>query len=136
VGIYEQAGFPLYSLAADGYPAATDTDYKLLIGYAGNADRYEDWLTNPRPLRDSQQPFNGAAPLNTYPNGPLHRDVAGKLLITGQVPGSSAVHTGSDIPLTASGRGSSLFKGVIDNTDVFFLAMQATLGGVVPSQEK
>lgn len=129
VGIYEAAGFPLYSLAADGYPASTDVDFKMLIGYAGNSDRYEDWLTNPRPLRDSQQPFNGSAPLNTYPNGPINRDTAGNFLVTGQVPGSSAVHTGSDIPLTASGRGASLFKGVIDNTDVFFLALQAAVGG-------
>ena len=129
VGIYEAAGFPVYSLHADGYPAATDVDYKMLIGYAGNADRYEDWLTNPLPLRDSQQPMNGLPPLNTYPNGPTARDVAGNFFITGQVPGSSAVHTGSDIPLTASGRGASLFKGVMDNTDVFFLAMQAAIGG-------
>lgn len=129
VGTYESAGFPVYSLADDGYPAGTDVDYKMLIGYAGNSDRYEDWLTNERPLRDSQQPFNGAAPLNTYPGGPLNRDTAGAFLITGQVPGSSAVHTGSDIPLTASGRGSVLFKGVLDNTDVFFLAMKAVISG-------
>jgi alkaline phosphatase len=129
VGTYEAAGFPVYSLAEDGYPAATDVDYKMLIGYAANADRYEDWLTNERPLRDSQQPFNGSAPLNTYPNGPLNRDTAGAFLVTGQVPGTSAVHTASDIPLTATGRGSSLFNGVIDNTDVFFLAMKAVLNG-------
>ncbi|MFT3783440.1 MAG: alkaline phosphatase [Nibricoccus sp.] len=135
VGTYDQAGFPIYSLAADGYPVSTDVDYKMLIGYAANADRYEDWLTNPRPLRDSQQPFNGTAPLSTYPNGPLNRDVAGKFLVTGQVPGTSAVHTGSDIPLTASGHGASLFKGVIDNTDVFFLAAQAAIGGVPDEDE-
>ena len=28
------------------------------IGYAANADRYEDWRANRLPLRDSQQPFN------------------------------------------------------------------------------
>jgi alkaline phosphatase len=70
--------------------------------------------------------------LNTYPNGPTSRDTAGNYFITGQVPGSSAVHTGSDIPLTASGLGADLFNGVIDNTDVFFVAMQATVGGVLP----
>lgn len=129
VGVYDSAGFPIYSLASDGYPVSTDIDYKMLIGYAGNADRYEDWLTNPRPLRDSQQPFSGRVPLSTYPDGPTERDTDGRFFITGQVPGSSAVHTGSDVPLTASGRGSSLFKGVLDNTDVFFLAMQAALGG-------
>ena len=129
VGNYEAAGFPVYPIAADGYPTTTDPDFKMLIGYAGNADRYEDWLTNPRPIRDTQQPFNGSAPLNTYPTGPLNRDVAGGFLITGQVAGSSAVHTGSDIPVSAQGRGAGLFSGVIDNTEVFFKAMQAVLGG-------
>ncbi|MEO6002144.1 MAG: alkaline phosphatase [Opitutus sp.] len=130
VGNYEVAGFPEYHIAADGYPISTDPDFKMLIGYAANADRYEDWLTNARPLRDSQQPFNGAAPLNTYPTGPLNRDTAGNYLVTGQVPGTSAVHTASDIPVSAYGMGSSLFTGVMDNTDVFFKAMQAALGGV------
>jgi alkaline phosphatase len=129
VGTYDSAGFPVYSLDADGYPAATDIDYKMLIGYAANADRYEDWLTNPLPLRDSQQPFNGTAPLNTYPNGPHLRDTASNFFVTGQVSGSSAVHTGSDIPASAYGRGSSLVKGSIDNTDLFFIAAQAAIGG-------
>jgi alkaline phosphatase len=61
VGVYETAGFPRYAVAPDGYPVTTDPDRKMLIGYAGNADRYEDWLTNPLPLRDSQQPFNNQA---------------------------------------------------------------------------
>ncbi|HLP07640.1 MAG TPA: alkaline phosphatase [Opitutaceae bacterium] len=132
VGTYEAAGFPYYTLAADGYPATTDVDYKMLVGYAANSDRYEDWLTNPRPLKDSQQAtafFPAGSAYSTYPAGPINRDTAGGFLVTGQVPGSSAVHTGSDIPLTASGRGAALFKGVVDNTDVFFLAMQAALGG-------
>jgi alkaline phosphatase len=129
VGIYEGAGFPFYAIAGDGYPETTDVDFRMIIGYAGNSDRYEDWLTNPQPLRDSQQPFNNLPPLNTYPTGPLNRDVAGNFLVTGQVPGGSAVHTGSDIPLSAYGLGSSMFSGVMDNTDVFFKVMQAALGG-------
>jgi len=44
--------------------------------------------------------------------------------------GSQAVHTASDIPVYAEGRGASLFRGSIDNTDVFFNVMQAVLGGV------
>lgn len=131
VGTYEAAGFPVYSLHADGYPAATDVDYKMLIGYAGNADRYEDWLTNAQPLKDSQQPspVTGNVTYATFPSGPTARDTASNFLITGQVAGSSAVHTGSDIPVSAMGRGSVLFKGSIDNTDVFFKAMQAAIGG-------
>ena len=129
MGVYEAAGFPRYTIATDGYPVSTDPDYKMLIGYAGNADRYEDWLTNSLPLKDSQQPFIGVPPLSLYPAGPLNRDVAGGFLITGQVPGNTAVHTASDIPLTAAGRGSTLIFGVMDNTDVFFRAMQAAIGG-------
>ncbi len=129
VGTYETAGFPSYQIADDGYPVTTDPDRKMLIGYAGNADRYEDWLTNPWPLRDSQQPFNNVAPLNLYPTGPLNRDEAGGFLVTGQVDGSSAVHTASDIPVSAFGRGAYLFTGVMDNTDVFFKAMSVALGG-------
>jgi alkaline phosphatase len=41
----------------------------------------------------------------------------------------SAVHTAADIPLSAGGRGSSLFGGTMDNTSVFFRAMQAVIGG-------
>ena len=129
VGTYEAAGFPRYTIAADGYPQSTDIDRKMLIGYGANADRYEDWVTNARPLQDGQQPFNGAAPLNTYPAGPLSRDVAGGYLVTGQIEDAVAAHTASDIPLSAYGRGSSLFRGVLDNTDVFFKMMQAVLGG-------
>jgi alkaline phosphatase len=128
VGTYEGAGFPFYPTAVDGYPVTTDVDFRMLIGYAGNADRYEDWLTNPQPLRDSQQPFNNVAPLNTYPNGPLNRDLAGGFLVTGQVPDSTAVHTASDVPLSAMGRGAARFSGVMDNTDVFFKIMQAVWG--------
>lgn len=129
VGVYEAAGFPVYQTAADGYPTTTNIDNRMIIGYAGNADRYEDWRTNPFPLRDSQQPFNGSAPLNTYPSGPLNRDTAGNFLVTGQVSGTSAVHTASDIPVYSFGRGSSAFAGTMDNTDVFFKAMQAAIGG-------
>ena len=47
----------------------------------------------------------------------------------GQVPGQQAVHTATDIPLSALGRGASLFTGVMDNTEVFFKLMQAAIGG-------
>jgi alkaline phosphatase len=48
VGIYEQAGFPKYKIAADGYPETTDIDYRLLVGYGANSDRYEDFRTRCR----------------------------------------------------------------------------------------
>jgi len=115
VGIYADAGFPQYDLTVDGYPETMDVDYKMIIGYAGNGDRYEDWLTNPQP--------------NVAGNA---RDQAGDYFIAGQAAGggnSTAVHTASDIPISAGGRGASAFTGVMDNTEVFFRAMQAAIGG-------
>lgn len=140
VGNYDAAGFPVYTLGADGYPTTTDINFRMLIGYAGGVDRYEDWRTTPLPIHDTQQPFDKTSTLTNYPrvnltdNGAVNtnrpiRDVAGSLFITGYNPGNQAVHTASDIPLSATGRGSAAFTGVQDNTEVFFKAMQAVLGG-------
>lgn len=129
VGVYEAARFPRYTIAADGYPQTTDVDHKMLIGYGANADRYEAWVSNPQPTQDSQQPFVGQAPLNSYPASPSLRNASTGYLVVGQVPGDQAVHTATDVPLSAFGRGASLFTGVFDNTDVFFKLGQAALGG-------
>ena len=120
VGTYQSAKFPRYEIAADGYPVSTDIDFKMLIGYGANADRYETWLASPTPLRDGSQPFVGTEPLSSYPAGPGARNATTGFLVTGQVPGDSAVHTATDVPLSAFGRGAAVFTGVMDNTDVFF----------------
>ena len=131
VGLYEAAGFPNYAMAADGFPVTTDIDYRMIIGYAANVDRKEDFLTNPFPIRDSQQPSVGTAygaNVSQLPTSPLNRDANG-YTITGQVAGTSAAHTAADVPVYSFGRGSSLYAGTMDNTDVFFKAMQAAIGG-------
>jgi alkaline phosphatase len=115
VGIYDSAAFPVYANGTDGYPTTMDVDRKMLIGYGGNGDRYEDWLTNPLPN------IAGSA-----------RDTAGDFFIAGQAagPGSStAVHTAADIPMSAGGIGAHQFSGTMDNTEVFFRAMQTLIGG-------
>ena len=144
VGTYDSAKFPKYSIQADGFPLTTDIDGKVLIGYGANADRYETWLSNAQPTQDSQQPFYGASPLNAYPGNPNVRNsdngvssgaTAGGAspyvgyLVVGQVPADQATHTATDIPLSAFGRGASLFTGVFDNTDVFFKLGQIAIGG-------
>jgi alkaline phosphatase len=129
VAVYEAAKFPAYSISpTDGYPVTTDVAGKMLIGYGANADRFETWKAYPQPAQDSQQPFIGSVPLNTYPATPAARTGTG-FLISGQVSGPQAVHTATDIPLSAFGRGASLFTGVFDNTDVFFKLGQIAVGG-------
>lgn len=125
VGTYQAAKFPKYTMSMDGYPTSTDVDYKMLIGYGANADRYETWLANATPTQDSQQPFAGQAPLNGYPESPGVRNAKTGFMVTGQVPGDQAVHTATDVPLSAYGRGAAAFTGVMDNTDVFFKLARA-----------
>lgn len=126
VGTYEDAKFPKYAIAGDGYPVTTHIDHKMLIGYGANADRYETWLPSAFPTKDTQQPF----PPPQSPANPSVRNEGLGYLVTGQVPGDQAVHTATDIPLSAYGRGASLFHGVFDNTDVMFKLGQAAVGGV------
>jgi alkaline phosphatase len=97
----------------------------LLIGYGANADRYETWMPSAFPTKDTQQPF----PPAQSPADPTVRNQDVGYLVTGQVPGDQAVHTATDIPLSAFGRGATLFHGVFDNTDVFFMLGQAAIGG-------
>jgi len=55
-------------------------------------------------------------------------------MVTGQVPGDFAVHTGTDIPLSAFCPSAYHLTGLMDNTDVFFKLAQAVVGGAVTSQ--
>jgi alkaline phosphatase len=129
VGTLDQAGFPQYgSPAPDGFPVTTDIDFRMLIGYACNADRYEDWITNPYPIQNSSHGIVTTPPLPGHPQSPLERDVAGNFLITGQIADAIATHTASDIPLSAMGLNASAFTGVLDNTDIFFKVMRIALG--------
>lgn len=128
VGTLDQAGFPIYPISADGYPTTTDIDRKMLIGYACNADRYEDWITNLLPMQNAAHGIATTPPLVGYPQNPLQRDAAGNFLITGQIQDQIATHTASDIVLSAYGKNAALFTGGMDNTDVFFRVMRVALG--------
>ncbi len=141
VGTYEAARFPHYQVGTDGFPLDTDIDGKMLIGYGANADRYEAWLSNVRPTQDGQQPFVKTPPLSTYASHPTVRNAPSDhgngsgyrgYFVAGQVPGEQAVHTATDVPLSAFGLGANLFGGYQDNTDIFFRIAQAVLGGAGP----
>ena len=126
VGTLDRAGFPNYVMASDGYPTTTDIDFRMLVGYACNADRYEDWITNLLPTQNASHGIVTSPPFG--PQSPGDRDQAGNYFVVGQISDSIATHTASDIVLSAFGRGGALFTGVMDNTDVFFKVMRAALG--------
>jgi alkaline phosphatase len=138
-------GFTDYKDAdGDGYPDQVDPPNKLIVGFGASTDRYEDWISNKRPLPPTIIK-NGRVVANPRRDGPEDADPASRngTLITGQVensevaalaadpnrePITNAVHTASDIPLTANGPGAMQFVGVQDNTSVFFKMMRS-LGG-------
>jgi alkaline phosphatase len=135
-------GFPDYKDAdGNGYPDQADPPSKLVIGFGAGSDHYEDWHSNLRSLPPaiSQQ---GKVAANPKRDGPEDADPASRhgTLITGQIengestsvaleadiePIINAVHTATDIPLTATGPGALQFIGVQDNTSVFFKMMHS-----------
>lgn len=134
VGQYDAASFPRYTInSSDGYPETFDVDGKLLVGYGANADRYEGWLTKPRPVIDSLLP----TPLRTalagegYVADPIGREESQYgFFLRGQAGRGQAVHTASDIPISAYSRNGAYrrFVGVQRNVDVFFKLGQLVLG--------
>jgi alkaline phosphatase len=126
VGTLDRAGFPAYVTDVDGYPDTTDIDNRMLIGYACNADRYEDWITNLLPTQNASHGIVTAPPFG--PQAPGDRDQAGNYFVVGQISDTIATHTASDIILSAMGRGAGIFTGVMDNTEVFFNVMRAAFG--------
>jgi alkaline phosphatase len=135
VGTYDSAGFPAYNILADGYPESMDINGKLLFGYGANGDRYETWLTRPRPIIDSLIATEVKNDLIAagYPAQPYSRDQANGYFIRGQAVGKDqAVHTASDIPISAYSPRAQVqqqFVGVQRNIDVFNKLMRAVLGG-------
>jgi alkaline phosphatase len=144
-------GFPTYKDAdGDGYPDDADPSSKLVVGFGAGADRYEDWHSNPRPLAPAVVQ-NGVAVANLARDGSADADPSSRngTLITGQiengqtrasVPGAdveasvTAVHTASDVPVSAEGVGAWQFVGVQDNTSVFFKILRAFGGSFTTGQ--
>jgi alkaline phosphatase len=135
VSTYDAVGFPHYQILADGYPATFDIDGKLLFGFGANGDRFETWLTRPRPIVDSllSSDIKGELATAGYPAQPYNRSPSEGYFIRGQAVGKDqAVHTAADIPISAySPRAAAAqqFVGVQRNVDVFFKLARAVFGG-------
>ena len=139
VGRYEEAGFPKYTIAPDGFPVTADPDYKLVIGFGASADRFETWLEEPAPVVEQLMPNSQRSTLTSGTNATGQRyaakpvdtnERASGFFIRGQVPGDLAAHTASDVPISAfGGKAAIQFTGVQDNTDVFFKLLRAAFGG-------
>jgi alkaline phosphatase len=134
VAVYDAAGFPIYNILADGYPETWDVSGKILFGFGANGDRFEHWLTKPKPIVDSLLSSSIQTELRNagYPAQPYNRSQLDGYFIRGQAVGKEqAVHTASDIPVSVycpRARAAQQFVGVQRNTDVFFKLMNAAMG--------
>jgi alkaline phosphatase len=116
--------------AGTGYPSNPAAPHKLIMNFGANSDRYEDWQPNPKP-KDPGVLQSGVAVAN--PSDPAKTN---GVLIPGVIENGAnggdaqtqAVHTMSDIPVSAYGPGASQFSRVLDNTEVFFSIVNAMLG--------
>ncbi len=126
VSVYADAGFPNYPAPdARGYPPSVDVSRRLAMFYTATPDYYETF-------RPHLEGVNVPA-VKSGASGPYvaneKENVPGAQLRTGILPrdAEQAVHSADDGILRATGPGSELLHGFVDNTYVF-RAMAEALG--------
>jgi alkaline phosphatase len=115
VRTYANSVFPSFlDIDRDGFPDDPAPDVTLAIGYANHPDYYEDFKFHSKPVSPAIMSKDAAiANINRAPGGRLYE---------GNIPAneSQEIHTADDVPLSAAGPGADYFKGVMDNTEVFY----------------
>lgn len=121
VRIYADAGWPTFADAdGDGFPDDPNPSVTLAVQFANHPDFYENYRFQDVPLSPAVM-ANGKAIAN-----PKRAPLGGELK-AGNIPFSdpSEVHSADDVPLTADGPGADYFKGIMDNTEVFYGIVRA-----------
>ncbi len=118
VGTYEKAGFTNYvDSNGDGYPDNVDVNPRLAIFSNNFPDYYETF----RPKLDN--PFVPAIKneKNEYVANEAYKDIPGAVFREGNIPRSddTGVHSVDDVVLQASGAGADLFRGYMEQSDVY-----------------
>lgn len=118
VRTYAAAGFPEFEdRDGDGYPDNPDPDVTLAVQFANHPDTNIDYRFKKEPTTPAIM-ADGKAIANPKTKGEFYK---------GNIPAneSQEVHSADDVILNAEGPGSEYFKGVMDNTEVFFGMVRA-----------
>lgn len=119
VRTYADAKWPTFQDAdGDGYPDNPDPSVTLAVQFANHPDYNENYRFKAVPTVPAVMGEGGKAIANPKITGELLR---------GNIPAKAdqEVHSADDILLNAGGPGSEYFKGVMDNTEVFFGMVRA-----------
>jgi len=131
LGVYAEAKFPNYPKAdEDGYPRSVDVSRRLAFVFAGFPDHCasgKPYLAGP--FKPTEEKDKQAVANEVYCT-PQATRMQGNLPFT-QPQG---VHSADDVVLTATGPGSELFRGHMDNTAVFRVMATALGLGARASQ--
>ncbi|EJW11372.1 Alkaline phosphatase [Rhodovulum sp. PH10] len=126
LGVYEESEVPNYPAPnAAGYPEKVDVSRRLAFVFGS----YPDWCETGHPYLDGENVPAVAGADKTYVANEKYCDVPGAARRTGNLPTSApqGVHSADDVVLTATGPGSEMFHGRIDNTYVYRV-MTSALG--------
>ncbi len=118
VRTYAKAGFPTFEdRDGDGYPDNPNPDVTLAVQFANHPDAYIDYKFKDKPQSPAIM-ADGKAVANPNGKGEFY---------TGNIPSdeTSEVHSADDVVLNADGPGAEYFKGVMDNTEIFFGMVRA-----------
>ena len=120
VRTYAAAIFPTFEdKGGDGFPDNPAPEVTLAVHYANHPDYYDSFKFREKPVSPAIMSGDVAiANVKRDPNGTFY---------PGNIPAaeSQEVHSADDVPLSAGGPGADYFKGVMDNTEVFFGIVRA-----------
>ncbi len=119
---FENAGFPTYTdKDNNGYPDEANPNIKLALGVSARPAYRTDFLTDDLNLNPSTEKDGSIVNPDREPDG---------LLLTADIERKETItnHTADDVVLNAEGTGSGLFRGYMDNVEVF-QRMAAAISG-------
>lgn len=123
VRTYQHAGWPTFvDEDHDGYPDNPNPDVTLAVQFANHPSHYVNYRFNEVPTPPALSE-NGKAIPNPA-RSPLGKKGE---VVPGNIPADETqeVHSADDVILMAQGPGSEYFRGVMDNTEVFFGMLRA-----------
>jgi alkaline phosphatase len=132
VRVYERAGVPNYPAPdAEGYPPRVDVSRRLGLFSSSLPDHYETFRPK---LEGPNEPTVAGKESGSYVANERYKSSPGAMLRLGNLPAAvnSDVHSGEDVILTATGPGSELVRGQIENTEVFRIIAEALGLGRAP----